>query len=204
MCALCCCCRRQLDQFVHWFACFKGGKTNLTAALYHDTFQNAGTKKPPRRKYGDVKHLPAEQKIDRLPLSDVSNLQLQAVHNDHSYATSMVPTLSATVSSSDSPMYTTLTHVGGTGNIGGMKPVQLCSTGQNVGTVNISTAASLPQVPCFSATLTNPLASLLSTIVPHLTQPTSQAITYASSMATSLSPRPPTMKSSKPFFIIIE
>ena len=40
----------ELDQFVLWFASSKGKKTNQTAAVYHDTYKHAGTKKPPRRK----------------------------------------------------------------------------------------------------------------------------------------------------------
>ena len=46
----------------------------LTEAVYHNTYQHAGLKKPRRnRKYGDATHLPTEQKTDRLVLNDISN-----------------------------------------------------------------------------------------------------------------------------------
>ena len=57
-----------------WFTASKGKKSNVTDAVYHGTYKHAGSKKPPRRGYGDVTHLPTEQKIDRLALSDISNL----------------------------------------------------------------------------------------------------------------------------------
>ena len=55
---------KELDGFISWFVSSKGKEHNLTKATYHNTYQHAGLKKPPRRKYGDVKHLPTEQKTD--------------------------------------------------------------------------------------------------------------------------------------------
>ena len=90
----------ELDQFLVWFASSKGKECNLTNVVYHDTYKHAGSKKPPRRKYGDVTHLPVDHKTDRLPLCDVSNIQLQAVRNDHSYAKSHATQLSSRDSAS--------------------------------------------------------------------------------------------------------
>lgn len=42
--------------------------------MYHGTYKHAGKKKPTRRKYGDVDHLPLNEKKDRLPLSDASDI----------------------------------------------------------------------------------------------------------------------------------
>ena len=78
----------ELDVFLVWFASSKGKQCNLTDTVYHGTYKHAGLKKPPKRKYGDVLHLPVDQKTDRLPLSDVSNVQLEAVRNHHSYVKS--------------------------------------------------------------------------------------------------------------------
>lgn len=58
--------------------------------MYHGTYKHAGKKKPTRRKYGDAVHLPLNEKIDRIPLTDMSN-----AHGDHTYAiapTSKPPT----------------------------------------------------------------------------------------------------------------
>ena len=76
----------ELNQYLAWFASSKGKEFNLTNTVYHGTYKHAGLKKPPRRKYGDVNHMSVDHKTDRLPLSDVSNVQLKAIHNDHSYA----------------------------------------------------------------------------------------------------------------------
>ena len=53
-------------------------------------------------------------------------------------------------------------------SVGAMQLLQLCSTAQSVGTVNIGTTTSQSLLPSLSATLMTPLASLLSSIVPHL------------------------------------
>ena len=60
-------------------------------------------------------------------------------------------------------------QVQGTKSVGAMKTVQVCSTAQNVGTVNINTSSGshilqqlLPSVS------TTPLVSLLFSIVPHI------------------------------------
>ena len=66
---------KELDDFLAWFAQSKGKEYNLTKAVYHETYKHAGLKKPPRRKYGDVTHLPTDQKADRLALRDISNAQ---------------------------------------------------------------------------------------------------------------------------------
>ena len=89
---------------------------------------------------------------------------------------------------------------------GAIQPLQLCSTAQNVGTVNIGTATSQSILPSFSATITTPLASLLSSIVPHLNLPSvpqSYALPSASSNATpsTSQQKSPTVKSNQPFFI---
>ena len=91
-------------------------------------------------------------------------------------------------------------------SVGAMQPLQLCSTAHNVGTVNIGTATSQSLLPSFSATLTTPLASLLSSIVPHLNLPSvPQSYTHPSvpSNATpsTSQQKPPNVKSNLPFFL---
>ena len=93
-----------------------------------------------------------------------------------------------------------------------MQPLQLCSTAQNVGTVNIGAATSQSLIPSFSTTLTTPLASLLSSIVPHITLPsllqsytlqTCASSNNTPSTSHNMQPKPGTVKSNQPFFITV-
>ena len=95
-------------------------------------------------------------------------------------------------------------------SVGAMQPLQLCSTAQNVGTVNIGAATSQSLIPSFSTTLTTPLASLLSSIVPHITLPSLlqsyalQTCAFSNntpSTSHNMQPKPGTVKSNQPFFI---
>jgi hypothetical protein len=214
----------ELEQFLHWFASSKGKECNLTNAVYHGTYKHAGSKKPPRRKYGDVSHLPVDHKTDRLPLGDISNTQLQAIHNDHSYAKAQCHTSQQSRDSASlagpvmvcPPVNTATENCSNTtragqnhitiDSVGAMQPLQLCSTAQSVGTVNIGTATSQSLLPSLSATLTTPLASLLSSIVPHLnlpsiSQPFVLPSTRSNATQSTYQQKPPTVKSNLPFFI---
>lgn len=87
----------KLHKFLIWFRTTKtrGNKVSLTKAVYHDTYKHAGQKKPSRRKYGDTVHLPLNQKTDRIPLTDISNVdgtKLSVIQNDHCYAKTTVET----------------------------------------------------------------------------------------------------------------
>ena len=218
-----------------WFASSKGKECNLTDAVYHGTYKHAGSKRPPRRKYGDVNHLPVDHKTATLPLCDVSNIQLQAIHNDHSYAKSNASQMSKDSTSLAGPVGCPLvnstatehsvtrydqnstpsnnTKIAGRNrttidSVDAIQPLQLCSTAQNVGTVNIGTAMSQALLPSFSATLTTPLASLLSSIVPHLNLPSvPQSYTLASvpnkAAPSTSQQKPPNVKSNQLFFLTI-
>ena len=221
----------ELEQFLVWFASSKGKECNLTNVVYHGTYQHAGSKKPPRRKYGDVTHLPVDQKTDRLPLCDVSNIQLQAICNDHSYAKTCAPQLSrdtasltgpvicpqvntittehcATHHQSNSPRNSSVTtrenHT--TADcIGAMQPLQLLHRMLEQLTL-VDTSQSL--LLSITATLTTPLASLLSSIMPHLTLPSvshskAHPSTPSNSVSTTYQQKPPTVKSNQPFFITV-
>ena len=171
----------ELDQFLVWFASSKGKECNLTNAVYHGTYKHAGSKRPPRRKYGDINHLPVDHKTDRLPLCDVSNIHLQAIRSDHSYAKSVASQLSRDSASLARPVVCPLVNTTATGHsrarygqnstpngqsstpsnntviagqnsttihsVGAVQPLQLCSTAQNVGTVNTGTATSQSLLP---------------------------------------------------------
>ena len=230
----------ELDQFLVWFASSKGKEYNSTNAVYHGTYKHAGSKKPPRRKYGDVNHLPVDDKTDRLPLCDVSNIHLQAIRNDHSYAKSNASQLSRGSASLAVPVVCPLVNTTTTercvtrhgqnstpngqsstpsnntmiagqnrttnDSVGAMQPLQLCSTAHNVGTVNIGTATSQSLLPSFSATLTTPLASLLSSILPHLNLPSVPQSYTLPSVPSNATPstsqqKPPNVKSNLPFFL---
>lgn len=92
-----------------------------------------------------------------------------------------------------------------------MKTVQVCSTAQNVGTVNISTSSgshNLQQLlPSVSTTLTMLLVSLLSSIiiVLHISLPSLLDSTVQGGVSSGISsvmpPKPATMKSDQPFFL---
>ena len=218
----------ELKQFLLWFVSSKGKECNLTNAVYHGTYKHAGSKKPPRRKYGDVTHLPVDHKTDRFPLGDISNVQLQAIHNDHSYAKAQCHASQQSTDSSSlagqviCPPGNATEHCvsGCTSNntmktgqncitvdsVGAMQPLQLCSTAQSVGTVNIGTTTTQSLLPSLSATLTTPLASLLSSIVPHLNlQSNSQSFvipsTPSNATPSAYQQKPPTVKSNQPFFV---
>ena len=84
--------------------------------------------------------------------------------------------------------------------MGAMQPLQLCSTAQNVGTINVSTNTSQPLMPSLSATVTTPLVSLLSSMMPHVSLP-SLVQSHASSSLCTSRPKPATAMSDQPFFI---
>ena len=246
---------KELDSFLAWFASSKQKECNLTKAVYHNTYKHAGLKKPPRRKYGDATHLPTDQKTDRLPLCNISNVKSSAVYNDHPYAkcqpqpsianvctqitdTSQLlkctfPTASqvngmiheianddvgtskavfgqCTQPNNQGKVHDKDDHqLQGAKSVGAMKTVQFCSTAQNVGTVNISTSSDshdLQQItPSVSTTLTMPLVSLLSSIVPHISLPSLlHSITQgavSSGISRVMPPKPATMKSDQPFVL---
>ena len=62
----------ELEQFLLWFASFKGKECNLTSIM-KPINMHAGSKKPPRKKYGDITQLPVDHKTD-----------IGDIYNDHS------------------------------------------------------------------------------------------------------------------------
>ena len=255
----------ELDQFLTWFASSKGKEGGLTSIVYHDTYKYAGLKKPPRRKYGDVSHLPVEHKVDRIPLSNLSNqsnIQLVAAQNDHSYAQSesflnhhntetssknageVVGATSIQQQASSSSDHTmakvtetslhrickpvtmntsashmsknTNSHITTTtsdkvivssfGNSpSAMNTVQVCSTAQNIGGLNITTSAQAVTPNGTCATVTAPIASLLSQIsIPSLLQSlTSQISNQVTNATMSMQVKPATVKSNQPFVLVM-
>ena len=204
----------ELKQFLTWFASSKGKECNLTNAVYHGTYKHAGLKKPPNRKYGDVTHIPIDHKTDRLPLSDFSNVQLQS--NSHSSiqcspSVNIDKTLPPTTTSNSATQHcqnvisrgvrsATGQNQVSVDRMGAMQPLQFCSTAQNVGTINVSTNTSQPLMPSLSATVTTPLVSLLSSVMPHITLPSPAQSHTPNSLCTSR-PKPATAMSGQPFFI---
>ena len=98
-----------------------------------------------------------------------------------------------------------------TGSVGVTKAVQLCSTAQNVGTVNITTASSshnLQQSPLATTTINTPLISLLSSIIPHISVPSlMQSLNSQGAVSSGSSnvmpPKPATVKSDHPFILTV-
>ena len=152
----------ELKMFLAWYTMSKGKKSNLTEAVYHNTYQHAGLKKPRRnRKYGDATHLPTEQKTDRLALNDISNstgnstsIQLPGGFSKDipEQNTDAIPTLHAI--QNKQPQLISGNGVGSGNNI------QVCSTAHNV-----SFSESQPQVT--TAAINTPLASVLSQLLVH-------------------------------------
>ena len=64
----------ELKEFLEWY-CSSKVKSNLTTAAYHGTYKHAGQKKTQRKKYGNAVHVPSSEKLDRIPLTDFSNIQ---------------------------------------------------------------------------------------------------------------------------------
>ena len=197
----------ELQDFLTWFTASKGKKSNLTDAVYHGTYKHAGSKKPPRRRYGDVTHLPTEQKADRLALSEISNLgkcdtagtQLPA--NQSSFITGQGnskdtwshSTVSSSAKQPSGTLYMTIpgqrnpqnnpatvaahSRVSSKSvNLG--KSIQVCSTAQNVGTINFS-ASLLPSVT--TACTNTSVVSLLSQITLPSYQSSSGTMTCSTS-----------------------
>ena len=197
----------ELQDFLTWFTASKGKKSYLTDAVYHGTYKHAGSKKPPRRRYGDVTHLPTERKTDRLALSDISNLgkcdtagtQLPA--DQYSFMTGQGNSKDtwshSTVSSSaKQPSETLYMIIPGQRNpqinsatvaahsrvssksVNLGKSIQVCSTAQNVRTINFS-ANSLPSVT--TACTNTSVVSLLSQITVPSYQSSSGTLTSSTS-----------------------
>ena len=191
----------ELQDFLTWFTASKGKKSNLTNAVYHGTYKHAGLKKPPRRRYGDATHLPAEQKADRLALSDISNLDTvgtqlppdqsnYVIGQGNSKDTRSQSTVSSTKQPSGTPYMAipgqenphnipaTVAGVSGNLRVNLGKSIQVCSTAQSVGTINVS-ASSVPSVttPCPNTSV----VSLLSQITLPSCQPSSGTMTSCAS-----------------------
>ena len=85
-----------LFEFLTWFRSSNLSKKdgNLTKAVYHGTYKHAGKKQPSRRKYGNAVHIPLDEKVDRIPLSNLSNTKdVPVIQRDHSYAKSLPTSL---------------------------------------------------------------------------------------------------------------
>jgi hypothetical protein len=143
----------ELEGFLVWLASSNGKAANLTSAVYHGTYKHAGLKKPTRRKYGDVHHrVPLQHKVDRLPLSDVSNSQCNASQSsqesDVSGAEFYQSQPAAGCSTAKHQTGTAMGKSGGHSQVkdicsaGALNTVQYCSAAHNVGTVNIGALTS--------------------------------------------------------------
>lgn len=222
----------ELVGFLLWFRSSKGCHTegNLTKAVYHDTYKHTGTKKPPRRKYGDAVHLPVDQKRDRLPLEDISNVR-SAVQNDHPYAkatngnsvqprSDVVKTIPVhrqdlasgmDMSVTQENIFTNTTNAVNK-NVYQNTHFTSCTSAQNVGTVNIGTVTTtqplMPTVTTPSVVSSNPVVSLLTSLAPHLSilslfsslLPPTLPNTTRQGVSVSL-PKPANVKNQQPFFV---
>ena len=86
-----------------------------------------------------------------------------------------------------------------------MNTVQVCSTAQNIGGLNITTSAQAVTPNGTCATVTAPIASLLSQIsIPSLLQSlTSQISNQVTNATMSMQVKPATVKSNQPFVLVM-
>ena len=168
-------------------------------------------KKPQRKKYGNAVHVPSSEKLDRIPLTDFSNIQeLPAdVHNDHTYVeqckrSQLTVVSDSTVSLTNDVQHTTVNSNVGTINIASTSLPALANyptstsvrnvtdgttINSNFGTINVASTSSTPITM-------NPLLALLQSAA-LLSQPR-----MTSTPQITKHPKPPNVKSSHPFILI--
>ena len=136
----------------------KGKKSNLTEAVYNNTYQHAGLKKPRRnRKYANATHLPTEQKktfLIQQGIRSTTSIQLPGGFSKDipEQNTDAIPTVHTT--QNKQPQLISGNGVGSGNNI------QVYSTAHNVSFY----AESQPQV---TTAINTPLASVLSQLLVH-------------------------------------